>query len=81
MTETHFQVPRAIADKFAAAVLRTADPERDDESGIRIEPGEAPRDAARENRRSAPNHGAPRGGPGGGKPRPHRKGPPNGPRG
>ena len=80
MSETHFQVPRAMADKFASALIRTANAEGDDESGIRIEPSEAPREAAREHRRSGPNHGAPHGGPGGGKPRPHRKGAPNGPR-
>ena len=77
MTETHFQVPRNMADKFAAALIRTANAEGDDESGIRIEPSEAPREAAREHRRSGP----PPGGPGGGKPRVHRKGAPNGPRG
>ena len=77
MTETHFQVPRGVADKFASALIRTANAEGDDESGIRIEPSEAPREAAREHRRSGPPHG----GPGGGKPRPHRKGAPNGPRG
>ena len=77
MTETHFQVPRNVADKFASALIRTANADGDDESGIRIEPSEAPREVAREHRRSGPPHG----GPGGGKPRPHRKGAPNGPRG
>ncbi len=49
--ETHFQVPRAIAKKFSAALSRTAGSEGDEPS-VRIEPSEgAPRDEARENRR------------------------------
>ncbi|MBC7159359.1 MAG: DEAD/DEAH box helicase, partial [Porphyrobacter sp.] len=40
--ETRFQVPRAIAGRFAEAVARTAGPEGEDESGVRIEPSEAP---------------------------------------
>ena len=90
--ETFFQVPSAIARKFADAVKRTANPEAEDERGIRIEPSaEAPRDAARQNRRDRSNadgprhdgqrHDGPRG-PRPGKPyaaRPHRKGPPRGP--
>ncbi len=40
--ETRFQVPRAVAAKFTAAVARTADPQGDDESGVRIEACEAP---------------------------------------
>jgi ATP-dependent RNA helicase DeaD len=39
--ETHFQVPRAIAARFAAALVRTAD--GDDEDGaVRIEPSDGP---------------------------------------
>ncbi|MCU0728752.1 MAG: DEAD/DEAH box helicase [Sphingopyxis sp.] len=38
--ETWFQVPRAVAGKFASAVKRTADPNGEDESGIRIEAAE-----------------------------------------
>lgn len=83
--ETWFQVPRAIAAKFAAAVARTANPEGEDESGIRIEraeggPGEHDRGAPRGAPR-APAHRARPAGPGGpprgGRPpaRPHRKGP------
>lgn len=65
--ETHFQVPRAIADKFAAALIRTANADGNDESGIRIEPSDGtPRESARDNARTH------RKGPGG----PHR-----GPRG
>jgi ATP-dependent RNA helicase DeaD len=40
--ETRFQVPRAIAGKFAEAVARSADAQGEDESGVRIEPSEAP---------------------------------------
>jgi ATP-dependent RNA helicase DeaD len=48
--ETHFQVPRAIAGKFAAALARTARGEGDEET-VRIEPVEGgPREAARDNR-------------------------------
>ena len=67
--ETHFQVPSAIASRFAQALARTANPEGEDESGIRIEQSEGPREQARENRRSGPPPH--RRGP---KP-PHRKGP------
>jgi len=35
--ETWFQVPTAIAQRFAAAVQRSADPAGEDENGIRIE--------------------------------------------
>ena len=53
--ETMFEVPRAAAAKFAAALKRTAGGDADGEGGIRIEPVEGkPRDAARENRRSGP---------------------------
>jgi ATP-dependent RNA helicase DeaD len=51
--ETWFQVPSAIAAKFNAAVQRTASEDGEDESGIRIIPGNGP----------APGgNGAPRGG-------------------
>ena len=53
--ETLFEVPRAAAGKFAAALKRTAGGDADGEGGIRIEAVEGkPRDAARENRRSGP---------------------------
>ena len=80
--ETFFQIPRNVADKFAAAVQRTAGGE-DDEEKILIEPSnEAPRDVARENRRGGPpqrrDNARGSGGPGGDrpkvKPKPHRKG-------
>lgn len=78
--DTWFQVPRAIADRFADAVRRTADPEGGDENGIHIEPApDGPREMARDNRRGAANDG-PRGPrrPMRGRPegKPHRKGPP-----
>ncbi len=63
-TETHFQVPRAIADRFADALRRTASTE-DEQDAILIEPSpEGPREAARDNRREAhgkPAHVRPRG--------------------
>jgi ATP-dependent RNA helicase DeaD len=66
--ETHFQIPRAIANKFSAALARTAGQDGD-EGDVRIEPApDAPEPGAR----------------GGGGPRerlapsPHRKGPPRG---
>ncbi|WP_431470728.1 DEAD/DEAH box helicase [Sphingosinithalassobacter sp. LHW66-3] len=61
--ETYFQVPRAIAGKFTAALARTAQSEGDEES-VHIEPSEAPRDVARAgpgpegNRRAAAPHRA-----------------------
>jgi ATP-dependent RNA helicase DeaD len=35
--QTHFQVPRAVADKFADAVKRTANPDGEDGGEVRIE--------------------------------------------
>jgi ATP-dependent RNA helicase DeaD len=53
--DTLFEVPRAAAGRFAAALKRTAGGDADGEGGIRIEAVEGkPRDAARENRRSGP---------------------------
>ncbi|RDE05453.1 DEAD/DEAH box helicase [Sphingomonas aracearum] len=44
--DTYFQVPRAIAGKFAAAVKRTFTPDRNDEGGITIAASEGkPQDA------------------------------------
>ncbi len=61
--ETYFQVPRGIANKFASALERTAG--QGDEGEIRIEPSpQAPREAARENRRSGPPPRGPGGRPG-----------------
>jgi ATP-dependent RNA helicase DeaD len=53
--ETLFEIPRAAAGKFAAALKRTAGGDADGEGDVRIEAVEGkPRDAARENRRSGP---------------------------
>ena len=57
--ETWFQVPSAIAGKFTAAVARTANPEGEDESGIRIQRAEGPPDQApRQRPGGRPNAGA-----------------------
>ena len=80
--ETHFQVPTAVARKFADAVKRTAGIDGDDESGITIEQSEAPREQAREHRRSGPppkphrGQGGPGGSSGGSGPRVFHKGKP-----
>ncbi|MCU0947368.1 MAG: DEAD/DEAH box helicase [Porphyrobacter sp.] len=53
--ETWFQIPRAIADKFAAAASRTAEADSD-EAGVLIERAEAgPREVARSNRQRRPS--------------------------
>lgn len=76
-TETHFQIPRAIADRFADALRRTARTE-DEQDFILIEPSpEGPREAARTNRRE--HRGNER--PDRVQPRPHRPGKPGGPGG
>ena len=84
--ETHFQVPTAVARKFADAVKRTAGIDGDDESGITIEHSEAPpqQGAPREHRSGPPpkphrGQGGP-GGPGAKGPRVFHKGKPKGPR-
>ncbi|MGN6499080.1 MAG: DEAD/DEAH box helicase [Tsuneonella sp.] len=76
--ETYFQIPRAIAGKFAAAAERTAGAEDGNDVLIGRAP-DAPREAARHNRRS---NDAPRGAgnasPAGKRPgprKPHRKAP------
>jgi len=54
--ETYFQVPRAIADKYAAAAARTAEGEED---AVPIERSDAgPREAARTNRQRRPSRSA-----------------------
>jgi ATP-dependent RNA helicase DeaD len=68
--ETHFQVPQAIADKFTAAVARTAHDEGG-QADVSIGPSEGPRGAARGNRNPQPRpSGAP------GRARPFRPGGP-----
>jgi ATP-dependent RNA helicase DeaD len=53
--ETLFEIPRAAAGRFAAAVKRTADPESDGEGAVRFEPVQGtPREAAKQNRRAGP---------------------------
>ncbi len=53
--ETLFEIPRAAAGKFAAALKRTEGGDPEGEGGVRIEPVQGkPRDAARQNRRSGP---------------------------
>ena len=69
--ETHFQVPRAIAGKFSEALVRTAGSESDEEALLIEQSDEAPREAARQNRRN------PRAGndaPAQHRAKPHRKG-------
>ncbi|HWK41368.1 MAG TPA: DEAD/DEAH box helicase [Croceibacterium sp.] len=72
--QTHFQVPRAISDKFAAAVARTAGTEDGGDVTIVLAP-DTPRDAARQHRKGSGGgsggHGRPSG--------PPRKGPNSGP--
>ncbi|MEP3420964.1 MAG: DEAD/DEAH box helicase [Erythrobacter sp.] len=54
--ETHFQIPRTIADKFADATQRTAGTESEEET-IRFEvSAEGPRVAARQNRKGRTDH-------------------------
>jgi ATP-dependent RNA helicase DeaD len=53
--ETAFEIPRAAAARFAAAVKRTAGGDPDGEGGILIEPmNGTPRDMAKQNRRQGP---------------------------
>ena len=65
--ETYFQIPRAIADKFSDALLRTAGDDEDGENVLIEASASGPRDAARTNRKGPPN------GRRDGKPKPHRK--------
>ncbi|MFN4039821.1 MAG: DEAD/DEAH box helicase [Erythrobacter sp.] len=57
--ETWFQIPRAIADKFAAAAARTGEAESD-EGALVIERSDAgPREVARSNRQRRPSRSTP----------------------
>ncbi len=68
-TETYFQIPRTLADRFADALRRTAR-EEDENDFILIEPApEGPREAARSNRREQSGDRAERV-----QPRPHKPG-------
>ena len=80
--ETHFQIPRPLADRFADAVARTATDDEQDAIAIELSP-EGPREVARQNRRSGPGKPfvKPQGGPKGaakGKPHGGPKGKPGG---
>ncbi|QKS01670.1 DEAD/DEAH box helicase [Sphingomonas sp. CL5.1] len=81
-SETHFQIPRAIAAKFNAALARTAGKDGEGQD-VRIEPSDnPPHPAARGDSDGPPRHARPArphphaGGPGG----KHRARKPNGPR-
>ncbi|WP_336957722.1 DEAD/DEAH box helicase [Sphingobium aquiterrae] len=57
---TMFEVPRAVAGRFMAAVKRTAQPDEDGEGSVRIEPMDGPpREQAKRNRANGPNGPAP----------------------
>ena len=82
--ETHFQIPRNIAEKFGSSLQRTAQDSGDDEP-VLIEPSDGPREAARDRHSAKPkrfgNRGPrPQGGGPNRGPKPHRKGkrPPRG---
>ncbi|MBA3677193.1 MAG: DEAD/DEAH box helicase [Sphingosinicella sp.] len=56
--ETLFEIPRASASRFAAALRRTEGGDPEGEGGVRIEPVEGtPREAAKQNRRAGPPPG------------------------
>jgi ATP-dependent RNA helicase DeaD len=59
--ETYFQIPRAIADKYAAAAARTGAAERESEGeALVIERSDSgPREAARHNRQMRPSRSTP----------------------
>ncbi|WP_324749835.1 DEAD/DEAH box helicase [Sphingomonas sp. LY54] len=72
--ETMFEIPRAIAGKFADALKRTEGGDPEGEGGVRIEPFQGkPREEARANRRTGPSQGD--------RPFPPRGDRPTGPRG
>ncbi|ANY21216.1 ATP-dependent RNA helicase DeaD [Tsuneonella dongtanensis] len=76
--ETHFQIPRTIADRFASTVARTAGSEDGGDVAIELAP-DSPREVARERRKGNDVRPRPVGqGATGKKPwpkKPHRKGP------
>jgi ATP-dependent RNA helicase DeaD len=64
--ETIFEIPRAAAARFSAALKRTAGGDPEGEGGVRIEPFQGtPREAAKQNRRTGPPQA-------GHKPKPYR---------
>ncbi|MBX7526264.1 DEAD/DEAH box helicase [Qipengyuania vesicularis] len=78
--ETWFQVPTAIAPKFAAAVARTASAEDEQDAIVIEEAPEGPRVEARQNRRDRGGHSGAHDGPRV-RPKPFGKGPRKGPAG
>lgn len=90
-TETFVQIPRAIADRFAESLQRTARPDAEDESGIAIAPAPGGPQADRGDRRDGPGADRSRGpvprrplsprAPGARADGPRSDGPPRGPRG
>ena len=73
-SETLFNIPLAIADRFAEAVARSANADGEDDSGVAITP--APEGPQWPPRREQAPRGKPHGKPGGFKPRPFGKGKP-----
>lgn len=65
--ETMFNIPRAIADRFAEAVVRSANEDGEDDSGVSITP--APDGPTYPPRRDKPGHGGGHSGPRDGAPR------------
>ena len=54
-TETMFEIPRAVADRFIEAIERTARGDPEGEGAVRFAPYQGnPRDVARDNRRAGP---------------------------
>ena len=73
--ETMFEIPRAVAGKFAAALKRTAGGDADGEGGIQIDAVQGkPRDMARANRHAGPPPVRHQAKPFRKGPKPHRKG-------
>ncbi|MDB5682240.1 MAG: box helicase [Sphingomonas bacterium] len=74
--ETGFQIPRPIAARFAAAVIKSAGQDGEDDSGIRIQPVDGPQAPAAAARSTL--HKAPAGNNDQRPPAPRRQGPPPG---
>jgi len=78
-SETHFQIPRAIAAKFNASLARTVGKD-DDGRDVRIEPSDAPPHPAARGDRHGGGRPHPRAGGAGGKHRPRKSNAPREPR-
>ena len=74
-SETWFQIPSAIASKFAAAVAKTANAGGEDENGVRIEKAPADLSPPSQQGGGRPHQGNARHTPTRTKPTPHRKAP------